>query len=61
MPILNLNLYSWFTISIPIKEPFKMSATFCKSLAVISLPFPIGEKKVFSSLRHDENVGFVIL
>ncbi|WP_405293610.1 hypothetical protein [Methanobrevibacter sp.] len=51
-----MNRYSWFTISIPMNEPFKMSATFCKSAAVISLPLPIGEKNVFSSLRHVENV-----
>ena len=61
MPILNLNLYSLFTISMPMKDPFKISATFCKSSAVIALPFPNGEKNVFSSLRHVENVEFVML
>lgn len=40
-PSLNLNRHPRFTITIPIKGHFKISATFCKPPVVISLQFPI--------------------
>ena len=45
----------------PINDPLRMSATFCKSSAFISLPFAIGEKNVIPSMRHIENAEFVML